>query len=359
MSKKNIVLTGGGTAGHVSPHLALIPLLKEANYTIYYIGSKKGIEREIIGSISDIHYMPIQSGKLRRYMSLQNFLDLFRIIGGTFQAAWQIFRLKPKVTFSKGGFVSVPVVIASWLNRVPVLLHESDMTPGLANRLSLPFAKKIATTFPECAALIGEKAICTGTPLRPELFEGNREKGLALAGFSGNKPVLLVTGGSSGAQRINETLREALQDLLSEYDVFHLCGKGNLDVSLQGTSGYVQKEFITSELPDAFAMADLVVSRAGSNAICELQALKKPMLLIPYPKAQTSRGDQMINAENFYKRGLAHVLWQDGLTRETFVTAVDQLSHNAQELVENIQAAPAANGTQKVFELIQGLEKSE
>ena len=359
MSTKNIVLTGGGTAGHVSPHFALIPLLQKAGYTIHYIASQKGIERGLIEPVPGVTYYPIQSGKLRRYKSLKNFTDVFRILAGIFQSAWHIFKLKPALTFSKGGFVSVPVVIGSWLNRVPVLLHESDMTPGLANRLSLPFAKKIATTFPECAHIIGEKAICTGTPLRPSLFEGSREKGLAMAHFTGTKPVLLVTGGSSGAQRINEVLREALGDLLPQYDVFHLCGKGNLSPALEKTAGYVQEEFINEELPHVFAMADLVISRAGSNAICELQALTKPMLLIPYPKAQTSRGDQMINAENFYKRGLAHVLWQDGLTRETLVTAVDQLYRHQKELTQHLQAAPAADGTQQIFELIGTLAKKK
>lgn len=358
MPTKNIVLTGGGTAGHVSPHFALIPLLQEAGYTIHYIGSQKGIERELIEKVPGVSYYPIQSGKLRRYMSFKNFTDVFRILAGTFQAVWRVFRLKPVIAFSKGGFVSVPVVVGSWLNRVPVLLHESDMTPGLANRLSLPFAKKIATSFPECAAIIGDKAVVTGTPLRQSLFEGSKEKGLALAGFSGDKPVLLITGGSSGAQRINQVLREALPDLLPHCDVYHLCGKGNLDPSLDHLAGYVQKEFIVEDLPHVFAMADFVVSRAGSNAICELQALEKPMLLIPYPKAQTSRGDQMINAENFYKRGLAHVLWQEGLTRETLVTAVNQLALHKDELIQNLQAAPAANGSQSVFNLIQALTKN-
>ncbi len=357
--KKNILLTGGGTAGHVSPHFALIPLLQDAGYTVHYMGSKKGIEYELISQNSSIVFHPIQSGKLRRYLSFQNFTDIFRIIAGVFQGAWKIFTIKPTLLFSKGGFVSVPAVMGAWVNRVPVLLHESDMTPGLANKLSLPFAKKIATTFPECAQIIGEKAIVTGTPLRASLFTGIKEEGLAFAGFSGKKPVLLVTGGSSGAQRINEVLRESLPDLLIDYDVFHLCGKGNLDRSLQNTQGYVQKEFISKELPHVFAMADLVVSRAGSNAITELQALEKPMLLIPYPKAQTSRGDQMINAENYYKRGLAHVLWQEGLTKETFLTAIKQLYLHREALIAQLKAAPAANGTQKIFDLIQALEKKK
>ncbi|NLB90502.1 MAG: undecaprenyldiphospho-muramoylpentapeptide beta-N-acetylglucosaminyltransferase [Clostridiales bacterium] len=359
MSKRNktILLTGGGTAGHVSPHFALIPLLTQEGYAIHYIGSKTGIEKELLRAYPEIPYLEISSGKLRRYFSFKNFTDLFRIAAGVFQATWKIFRMQPDLCFSKGGFVSVPVVIGAWLNRVPVLLHESDMTVGLANRLSLPFAKKIATTFPECAEKIGEKAVFTGTPLRPDLFEGNKEKGLAYAAFPTEKPVLLVTGGSSGAQRINEVLRASLSQLLPSYNVFHLCGKGNLDSSFENTDGYIQKEFLTQALPHVFAMADLVVSRAGSNAISELQALNKPMLLIPYPKAQTSRGDQVINAESFSKRGLAHVLWQENLTESTFVTAVHRLYESRNTLLDHLQKDPAKNGTVTVMQLIHQLQK--
>ena len=221
---KKIVLTGGGTAGHVSPNLALIPRLLQEGYVIDYIGTEKGIEREMIARVPQVHYHAVKSGKLRRYFSWQNFTDPFRVVAGAVQSARLMGKLKPDVVFSKGGFVSVPVVFGAWLHHIPVVCHESDLTPGLANKLCRPFARKFATTFPECAAALGPKAEMTGTPLRPELFGGSRAKGLALLGFTGTKPVLLMMGGSLGAQSVNKVLREALPDLLPSFDLCHICG---------------------------------------------------------------------------------------------------------------------------------------
>ena len=270
---KRIVLTGGGTAGHVTPHLALIPHLQKAGYEIHYIGTEAGIERDMIGKMPGVTYHAVKGGKLRRYFSWKNFTDPFRVLSGAVQSALLMGKLRPDVCFSKGGFVSVPVVFGAWLNRVPVVLHESDFTPGLANRICARFARRIATTFPECAKTLGEKAQMTGTPLRPQLFSGSRAKGLALCGFSGQKPILLMMGGSLGAQSVNHVLREALPRVLPFADVAHLCGKGNLQPDLNGTPGYWQREFLTEELPDAMAAAELILSRAGSNALCEFQAL--------------------------------------------------------------------------------------
>ena len=299
---KRIVLTGGGTAGHVTPHLSLIPHLREAGYEIHYIGTEHGIERQMMARFPDITYHAVKSGKLRRYFSVQNFTDPFRVIWGAFQSIGLMRRLKPDVCFSKGGFVSVPVVFGAWLCRVPAVCHESDLTPGLANRICARFATKVAATFPECARALGKKGVLTGTPLRPELFRGSRAAGLALAGFDGQKPVLLMTGGSLGAQSVNRCLREALPELLTRFDVLHLCGKGNLDESLMGMKGYCQKEFLSDEMPDALAVADVVLSRAGSNTLSELLALHKPMLLVPYPLG-ASRGDQIENAKSYACRG--------------------------------------------------------
>ncbi|MBP3719786.1 MAG: glycosyltransferase, partial [Clostridia bacterium] len=201
---KKIVLTGGGTLGHVTPHLALIPHLRERGYEIHYIGTENGMEAGRMRAEPGVIYHAVKGGKLRRYHSWQNFTDPFRVIAGAFQSARLMGQIRPDVVFSKGGFVAVPVVFGAWLHRVPVLCHESDLTPGLANRLCRPFAKRFATTFPECAEKLGKKAEMTSTPLRPELFRGSREKGLALFGFSGEKPVLLMMGGSSGAQAVNE-----------------------------------------------------------------------------------------------------------------------------------------------------------
>ena len=288
---KRIVLTGGGTAGHVTPHLSLIPRLKEAGYEIHYIGTENGIEHQMIAAIPGITYHSVKSGKLRRYFSLQNFSDPFKVIAGAAESVSLMRKIKPDVVFSKGGFVSVPVVVGAWMCHVPTVCHESDLTPGLANRICAKFAWRVAATFPECAKALGEKGVMTGTPLRPELFQGSRAAGLALAGFDGSKPVLLMTGGSLGAQSVNACLRKALPELLPHMDVLHLCGKGNLDESLKDLPGYCQKEFLSAEMPDALAVADIVLSRAGSNTLSELLALHKPMLLVPYPLG-ASRGDR-------------------------------------------------------------------
>ena len=353
---KKIVLTGGGTLGHVTPHLALIPLLKEKGYEIHYVGTENGMEAGKMQSVEGITYHAVKSGKLRRYFSWQNFTDPFRVIAGAFQSAHLMGKLKPDVVFSKGGFVAVPVVVGAWLHRIPVLCHESDLTPGLANKLCKPFARKIATTFPECAEALGKKAEMTGTPLRPELFSGDRAKGLERAGLSGKKPVLMMMGGSSGAQSVNKCLREALDDLTADFDVLHVCGKGNLDESLQGREGYSQVEFLDAELPDALACADLVLSRAGANALCEFQALGRPMLLIPYPKG-ASRGDQILNAKSLQKRGLCHVLMQEDMTKESLVQAVRDTWADRENLEAALKNAPPANGTKRVLEMIEEIQK--
>ena len=356
MDKKRIVLTGGGTAGHATPHLALIPRLRQMGYEIHYIGTADGIERQVIASQPDVAYHSISSGKLRRYFDWKNFTDPFRVIAGFFQAVKTLGKIKPAVCFSKGGFVAVPVVMAAWLRGIPVIAHESDLTPGLANRISAVFAKKVATTFPECAVALGKKGVLTGTPLRPELFSGDRSRGLQLAGFAGNKPVLLMMGGSQGAQSVNKALREALPGVVPVMDVFHLCGKGNLEPSMQEVKGYYQTEFLSEELPDALACADLVLSRAGANALCEFQALRKPMLLVPLPRS-SSRGDQILNAQSYEKRGLARVLLQENLTSESLIAALLQLIENAPTLREALAAAPAADGTDAILQLIADYQR--
>ncbi len=353
---KKIVLTGGGTLGHVTPHLALIPYLQAKGYEIHYIGTENGMEAPRMKAVDGVIYHAVKSGKLRRYHSWQNFTDPFRVIAGAFQSARLMGKIRPDVVFSKGGFVAVPVVFGAWLHRIPVLCHESDLTPGLANKLCRPFARRFATTFPECAQALGPKAEMTGTPLRKELFQGNRERGLALFGFSGNKPVLLMMGGSSGAQSVNAALRSALPLLLDQFDIAHICGKGNLDESLSGIPGYTQREFLNEELPDALACTDLVLSRAGANALCEFQALGRPMLLIPYPKG-ASRGDQILNAASLEKRGLCMVLQQENMTPESLAEALKNTWARREQLSEALKNAPPADGTKRVLELIEEVQK--
>ena len=329
---KRIILTGGGTAGHVTPNIALIPRLKELGYDIQYIGSYKGIEKELIEPFG-IPYHGISSGKLRRYFSVQNFTDPFRVIKGFGEARRLIKKLKPDVIFSKGGFVSVPVVLAGKRCKVPVIIHESDMTPGLANKLAIPSAVKVCCNFPETLDSLPEgKAVLTGSPIRQELLTGDKAAALDLCHFTPDTPVILVIGGSLGAVAVNEAVRGALPELLKEFQIIHLCGKGKMDESLKGTEGYCQFEYIKDELRDLFALADIVISRAGANAICELLALRKPNLLIPL-SARASRGDQILNARSFERQGFSLVIEEEQLTKEALLDAVHNLYENRDTFV--------------------------
>ena len=348
---KHIVLTGGGTAGHVTPNIALIPKLQEAGYDISYIGSLDGIEKKLIEELG-IPYYGIASGKLRRYFDLKNFSDPFRVLKGYAQAKKLLKTLHPDVIFSKGGFVTVPVVLAAKKYKIPAIIHESDMTPGLANKLCIPSATKVCCNFPETVKNLPEqKAVLTGTPIRKELLEGDSRKGLDFCGFTDSKPVILIIGGSLGAASVNENIRKILPDLLKDFQVIHLCGKGKVDEAYQNLKGYVQYEYIKKELADLFAASDLVISRAGANAICEISALHKPNLLIPL-SAKASRGDQILNAAYFERKGYAMVVEQERLTADTLVTAVTALYANRDKFRDAIAKDPASNGTERVMEII-------
>ena len=347
---KRIILTGGGTAGHVSPNQALIPHLLREGWDIHYIGTKNGIERQLIEPMQGVTYHAVQSGKLRRYFDLKNFTDPFRVIAGVFQSIAIVARLRPNVLFSKGGFVSVPAVFGAACCRVPIVMHESDITPGLANKLCKPFARRICATFPECAAALGEKGLYTGTPLRASLFGGDRARGLRLCGFSGERPVLMMMGGSLGAQTVNAVLREALPRLTARFDVLHVCGRGNLDGRLSDMPGYRQFEYLSDELPDAYACADLMLSRAGSNSLSEILALRKPALLIPY---HSGRGDQVLNAASLKARGLAHVLPQGEMTADSLCAALEALWSDRDRLQAVLSDLPEADGTQAVLSEIR------
>ncbi|MCI8584486.1 MAG: undecaprenyldiphospho-muramoylpentapeptide beta-N-acetylglucosaminyltransferase [Lachnospiraceae bacterium] len=349
---KRIILTGGGTAGHVTPNIALLPRLRQSGYEISYIGSRDGIEKKLIQA-QGIPYYEISSGKLRRYFDLKNFTDPFRVLKGFSEASALMKKLKPDIVFSKGGFVSVPVVIAARRHHIPVICHESDLTPGLANKLSMPGATKVCCNFPETIQYLPKgKAVLTGCPIRRELMEGNRTAALNLTGFTPGKPVLLVMGGSLGAAAVNQAVRDALPDLLKRYQIVHLCGKGKLDESLNGTKGYIQYEYIQKELPDLFALCDIVISRAGANAICELLALRKPTLLIPLP-AKASRGDQLLNARSFERQGFSMVLEEEHLTKDTLLNAVEELSGNRQTYIDAMERCPQSDAIRIILELIE------
>lgn len=349
---KRIVLTGGGTAGHVTPNIALIPRLKELGYDIQYIGSLNGIEKKLIEEM-EIPYYGISSGKLRRYFDVKNFTDPFRVVKGYGQARSILKKLKPDIVFSKGGFVAVPVVLAAKNCKIPVIIHESDMTPGLANKLAIPSATKVCCNFPETLAqLPKEKAVLTGSPIRQELRSGSREEALKFCGFKGEKPTLMIIGGSLGSANVNAAIRGILPELLKTFQVIHLCGKDKLDPSLEGTEGYVQFEYIKSELADLFALADIVVSRAGANAICELLDLRKPALLIPLG-SNASRGDQILNAESFHSQGFCEVLLEEDLNSDVLLRTIHQLYDERDTYIQAMEKSELSNAVQKITDLIE------
>ena len=353
---KKIVLTGGGTAGHVTPNLALLPSLKAAGYEITYMGSYDGIEKKLIGDF-DIPYVGISTGKFRRYFDPKNFTDPFRVIKGFSEAKKFLKQYKPDVVFSKGGFVSVPVVRAAAVLGIPCVIHESDMTPGLANKLCIPVAKKVCCNFPETLKLLPEnKAVLTGSPIRAELSQGNKLAGLDMCGFSANKPVIMVIGGSLGAANVNKAVREALPKLLKDFQVVHLCGKDKVDNLLLNTPGYKQFEYIKAELKDLFAMADIVISRAGANAICELLALKTPNILIPLPAA-SSRGDQLLNAKSFEAQGFSIVIDEDDLTTDLLVDRVFELYCNRQNYHDAMSRSGQMDSIRTIMKLLEEVQE--
>lgn len=353
---KKIILTGGGTAGHVTPNLALLPALKEAGYEIRYIGSYQGIERKLIEN-AGVPYDGISSGKLRRYFDLKNFSDPFRVLKGYGEALRLMKRYRPDVVFSKGGFVAVPVVLAAKHYKIPVIIHESDMTPGLANKICIPSAAKVCCNFPETLKYLPEdKAVLTGSPIREELLKGDRLAGLSYAHLSADKPVLLVIGGSLGSVAVNTAVRNILPRLLDSFQIIHICGKGNLDESLIGIHGYVQYEYVDAPLKHLFAAADIVISRAGANSICELLALRKPNLLIPL-SAAASRGDQILNANSFSKQGFSMVLEEEALSDETLYHAVSELYAHRSDYIQAMEHSSLNNAVATVLSLIEACTK--
>lgn len=356
---KNIIFTGGGSAGHVTVNIALIPKLAEQGWSSAYIGSSDGIERQLVSELRQVSYHPISTGKLRRYFSWQNLKDPFRVVKGIFQAYRIIRRQKPDVVFSKGGFVSVPVVMAAWMNRVPVIIHESDLTPGLANRLASPFASVICTTFPETAQAVGDKKCrFVGAVIRENLGQGSETQGRAFTGLPSNgKPVLLIMGGSLGARRINEAVRQSLPELTKTYQIIHLCGKGQLDQGVE-YADYRQYEYVNEQLPDLLAMSDTIISRAGSNSIFEFLSLRKPMLLIPLTRQQ-SRGDQLLNAASFERSGYCKVLHEENLTASSLLTSIQDLTRNKQAYLSSMNQYDAKDALTAVYQIITETAKNK
>lgn len=349
---KKIVMTGGGTAGHVTPNIALMPALRKEGYEISYIGSYDGIEKRLIED-QKVPYYGISSGKLRRYFDPKNFSDPFKVLKGYGQSIKLLKKLKPDVVFSKGGFVSVPVVLAAKHCRIPAIIHESDLTPGLANKLAIPNAKKVCCNFPETLNYLPkEKAVLTGSPIREELLHGDAKRAIEVCHFAdADRPVILIVGGSSGSRAINTAIRGLLPELIKTYNIIHLCGKGNLDSSLTGIAEYAQFEYANKELADMFALADLVISRAGANAICELLALRKPNILIPL-SAAASRGDQILNANSFRSQGFSYVLEEENVTNTTLLEAIEHVFTKKDTYLHAMENSSSQNSIDTIIKLI-------
>lgn len=347
-----ILLTGGGTAGHVSGNMALVPELKNHGFEIEYVGTFNGMEKNIVAKDKDIKYHAIPAGKLNRAFTWRNFTSAFRVIKGIRAASEIIKQTKPNIVFSKGGFVTVPVVIAATRHNVPVIIHESDYTPGLANKISAKFANKICTTFPETSKYFNsDKAVCVGSPIRHEIFCGNKSKGIQLCGFTESKPTVIVMGGSLGAEALNCAVRSALSELLKVYNIIHICGKDGTDSKFDGIKGYKQFGYVTDELPHLLAISDIALSRAGSNAIFEFLALSIPMLLVPLPKG-SSRGDQIINAQSFEKSGFAITLDQSLMDDKILCDKLNELYSKRSIIKSNMQNSKLLNGTNNILDII-------
>ncbi|MBO0992942.1 undecaprenyldiphospho-muramoylpentapeptide beta-N-acetylglucosaminyltransferase [Bacillus sp. SD088] len=351
MKKKTIVFTGGGSAGHVTPNIAIMKELDQ-DWDISYIGSKKGIEKELIQKLN-IPYFGIESGKLRRYFDLQNVKDIFHVLKGYFEAKKILKNIKPQLVFSKGGFVSVPVILAAKTLKIPVLIHESDITPGLANKISQRFATKIFTSFEEAKKFFPEhKTTVIGSPIRKEILSGSAARGRAFLGFHSPLPILTIMGGSLGAKKINEIIRTSLPELTSKYQIVHLCGKGNKDGQYSNVSGYRQYEYVHDELSDILAASDTVITRGGSNAIFEFLALNIPMLIIPLGLDQ-SRGDQILNAKAFQEKGYCLMLEEEKLDRETLVDHLDLIYKNKEKFEKNMKLTQKSSALQKLVKEIE------
>lgn len=349
---KKIVFTGGGTAGHVMPNLALIDVFQEKGWSIDYIGSNDGVEKGMVTPLN-IPYHGIRCGKLRRYFSWRNFVDPFNMLIGILQAFLLLHKLKPDVVFSKGGFVALPVVIGARLNCIPVIAHESDLSPGLANRLSFPFVGTICVTFDVGKDYFKrqDKVIVTGTPIRPQLLNGNKERGLTLCQFDNGKPVLLIMGGSQGASSVNRCIREALSKLTERFQVIHLCGKGKIDASLSTQKGYCQFEYANEDLADLLAASDLIISRAGANSLYEILSLRKPHVLIPLSR-QSSRGDQIENAAYFQKKGISTVVNEEDLSPQTLLTAINDVMMQRDVIIAEIESLHIDSATARIVDII-------
>lgn len=326
---KSIVLTGGGTIGHTAPHFAIIPHLKFDN--IYYIGSS-GIEKDFVKN-KGLPYYEINPVKLIRSLTLKNLKIPFKFVKSVKESEKILKKLKPSVVFSKGGFVGLPVTISAKRLKIPVIIHESDLSIGLANKIASKFSDFTLTTFDKTADTI-KNGKYVGPIIREELLNVNKKEAFKNYSINTKKPVLLITGGSSGAKVINETVQKCLNNLTEKFFVFHIVGKGNL--TKIKIPNYYETEFADMSL--AYSITDICLSRAGSNTAFELMNLKIPTLFIPLSK-KSSRGDQIENANYFKSLKLCDVLQQEDLSPTLLYNKITKLYENKEKYLEKLKDA--------------------
>ena len=353
-AKKTIVIVGGGSAGHVLPALPVADELIKKQWQVHFVGTHSGLEEKLLGDRA-ITFHSVSAGKLRRYFSWQNFSDVIRIFLGIVQAMFLLRRIRPHVIFSKGGFVSFPVVFAGWLLRIPVVAHESDLTPGLANRLVMPFVSTLCSSFADTRfAGFKGRVVNTGTPVREDLLNGDAAAGRLFLGVENGLPILLVTGGSLGAEALNAIVRASLPELCASYFVVHVCGPGKAKNLRQ--PGYLELEYVDAGWGDMLAAADIVVSRAGANALFEFWALKKLTLLVPLSGA-ASRGDQLANAAYAKAQGLSEVVAEEDLGTEQLLIALKTLRDNAPQYQQTLGGVTALKASDSLVAELEAVAK--
>lgn len=344
--EKSIVLTGGGTAGHVMPNLALVPELKKHFDKIYYLGTKSGIEKDILKKYPEIEFVEIPAVKFRRTFSLEIFALPFKLLKAIAQTKKILKRINPNVIFSKGGYVAIPVAISGKKLNIPVISHESDISMGLANKIIYHYATVMCTSFETTAKK--KRMVCTGSPVRPEIMNGEKFATRTKLGFDSRK-MLLVFGGSIGAMAINKLVWNNIDALTKKYNVAHIVGKGNINKSIN-IQNYKQFEFV-SNIQDFFAMSDIAVCRSGANTLFELIATRLPALLIPLPKLE-SRGDQIDNAKYFVKKGYFVLLEQEQATNQKFLDMIDLTYNKKDTLKKDMSKFNKISANQKIVDII-------
>lgn len=350
MKNKTIILTGGGTAGHIMPNLALLPKLEKYFDKIYYLGEKNGMEAQILKDYKNVEFVDIPATKLIRKLTLKNLTVPFKLLCSINKTKKIIKEINPSVIFCKGGFVSVPVAIAGKKNKVPVISHESDLTMGLANKIILHYCDVMCLSFESTSN--NKKCVFTGSPIRNQVLNGQKENILkSFNGFNPNLKTVLFFGGSLGSKKINDTVLNSINSLTEKYNILHITGKNN-KTPIKATN-YYQVEF-TSSIEDFFDLCDIVVCRGGANSLFELLALKKPMIIIPLSKAQ-SRGDQIENAQYFEDKKYAKIIMEEKINKENLICTLDSVLKNKEKFIKNMSNANALRSNDRIVEIINNL----